>query len=383
VKIALNHTRFSPAGGAENYVLRLVSHLCARGDEVHLFGRTARGVQGERVRFRRVRCVPFPQELRILTFAYRSARLIRAEDFDLTIGFGRTFGHDLHRDSSGTLRAFADALGPHFARSRLYRRVTLHLERRLYTDPDLRAVFAVSDFVKRQIQRTYPIPEARIAVLYNGVAKDDSPRADAATVRAETRRAARANGDRLVALFVGNDWRRKGLDCAIDGIGRTRAAWELWVVGEDKHADAFRRSLPVGAGDRVKFLGPRPAAPVFAAADALLFPSRFDPLANVVIEAMAHGLPVIVSPNDGAAEVVDAGGLVLRNPADGVEIAAHLDTLANPAARAAMRERAATAVAPLTWERHFAQLDELIARVAREKAALHDAPAKAREFEPA
>jgi UDP-glucose:(heptosyl)LPS alpha-1,3-glucosyltransferase len=193
------------------------------------------------------------------------------------------------------------------------------------------------------------------------------------------------NGDHLVALFVGNDWRRKGLDCAIDGLCRTHSPWELWVIGEDRRGDAFRRAIPENGRDRVRFLGQCQTLPYFMAANALLFPSRFDPLSNVVLEAMACGVPVIVSPNDGAAEIVrpSSSGFVLDHPADGGEIAARLDALADPKTRAAMQLHAESAVAHLTWERHFAQIDELLARVAKEKAALRGERRSAHALEPA
>ncbi len=384
VRIALNHTRFSPAGGAENYILRLADHLLARGDEVHMFGRRTAPLGHERACFHHVRCIPFPQELRILSFAYGSARRIAAERFDLTIGLGRTFGHDIHRDSSGTVRCFCDALAP-YTRSRFYRRVTQHIERRLYGSHGLLATFTVSEFVRRQIQSAYAIPDERIAVLYNGV-EDHRPRLPARPAeRADVRRSMGTNDDRLVALFIGNDWRRKGLDRAIEGLCRARAPWELWVIGEDRRGGALRRALPDKSGGRVRFLGQRRTSPFFTAADAFLFPSRFDPLSNVVLEAMACEVPVIVSPNDGAAEIVrnDTGGIVLENPQDAGEIAARLDALADPATRAGMRTRAASTVARLTWNSHFAQLDELLARVRKEKTGRIGEHASARALEPA
>ena len=105
------------------------------------------------------------------------------------------------------------------------------------------------------------------------------------------------------------------------------------------------------------------------AADVLLFPSRFDTMANVVLEAMASGLPVIVSPRDGAAELVqDArAGIVLDDPTDARGIARTLDGLVSPQTREAFAQRARSVAASLTWEKHFAQFDALMSSVIAQK----------------
>ncbi len=61
----------------------------------------------------------------------------------------------------------------------------------------------------------------------------------------------------------------------------------------------------MGVADRVRFLGWREDAPsLYRTADACLFPSRFEPLGNVVIQAWAHGLPVVAGMSDGPAALI-------------------------------------------------------------------------------
>jgi len=372
MRIALNHTRFGAAGGVEGYLRRLVDFLNRKGWEIHLFARKADIPRGVEMIFHRVPCLPFPQPLRILSFAYRSARLLAREKFDLTFGFGRTFGHDIHRDSSGAFEPFAAAVADTLSRSSFYRRAVSHLERRLYASKDLLHTLAVSRFVKDQITSRYPIPEERISVVYNGVDHSSFSPENRASRGARLRSETGVSEETPVALFVGNDWRRKGLLAALEGIARASSPWELWVVGEERRRrffdDLVRRS---GLSKRVRFFGRRPTVEFYAAADALLFPSLFDPLSNVVLEAMASALPVIVSPTDGAHELVEPGenGFVLRDSRSGAEIAAFLDRLKDRRVRRTMGVKAAEKVRPLTWENHFRKLEGILEAARREKAA--------------
>ncbi len=64
-------------------------------------------------------------------------------------------------------------------------------------------------------------------------------------------------------------------------------------------------ALQAGVADRVRFLGWREDAPsLYRTADVCLFPSRFEPLGNVVIQAWAHGLPIVAAMSDGPAALI-------------------------------------------------------------------------------
>jgi len=79
------------------------------------------------------------------------------------------------------------------------------------------------------------------------------------------------------------------------------------VVGTDRERDRFARAAAPLA-DRVRFLGGKQdVRPLYAAADCLILPSRYDPFPNTVLESFAMGLPAIVSSRTGAAEVIERG----------------------------------------------------------------------------
>jgi UDP-glucose:(heptosyl)LPS alpha-1,3-glucosyltransferase len=112
----------------------------------------------------------------------------------------------------------------------------------------------------------------------------------------------------MLFLFVGSGFARKGLGAAIEALRLVdhRSYW-LLVVGKDREAARFMaQAAPLG--DRVRFLGARDdVRALYAAADCLILPTRYDPFPNTVLEALAMALPAIVSTQCGAAEIIEPG----------------------------------------------------------------------------
>jgi UDP-glucose:(heptosyl)LPS alpha-1,3-glucosyltransferase len=126
-----------------------------------------------------------------------------------------------------------------------------------------------------------------------------------------------------MVLFVGNSWGRKGLCTAIEAIrGDDQADVRLLVVGEGSES-AFLRGLPPDVASRIIFAGRKQLAVerFYAAADVFILPTHYEPFGLVILEALASGVPTIVSATAGASEWLEDGvdALLLRNPADGEE----------------------------------------------------------------
>ncbi len=102
-------------------------------------------------------------------------------------------------------------------------------------------------------------------------------------------------------LFAGHGFDRKGLSAALAVVARLPDA-HLTVVGRDGRPDRWRRrAARLGIADRVEFVGAAPLAPWLARARLLLHPARYEPYGNVVAEAVAAGVPAVVSAATGAA----------------------------------------------------------------------------------
>jgi glycosyltransferase involved in cell wall biosynthesis len=170
-------------------------------------------------------------------------------------------------------------------------------------------------------------------------------------------------------VFAGATIFRKGIDVLLAAF---RAATQgapgkarLLVVGprgdahalleRGQHADVV--SLPPVAQVQL--------AEIFRSADCFVLPSRHDSFGMAVLEAMACGLPAIVSQMVGAREAIDEGasGWVVA-PADAAALAARMAwCIEHRAAVAAMRPRARAGAERYTWERYGARLNSVLARI--------------------
>ena len=245
---------------------------------------------------------------------------------------------------------------------RLYYGLIRWLEARIYPRKRVHLA-AVSKMVKGQLEAHFARPDAQC--VPNAV----NLRQFAPELRLQRRSRARADlqipADRFVFLLIGNDWRKKGLQVAVEALGRCRELpVQLLVVGRDD-ADPFVATIrQLNLSERIRFLPPSDDVMEFyAAADAYVGPSLEDAFGLPVLEAMACGLPVIASANAGVSEVVDdsSSGLLLRDPANVTELADLIRKLVSDSSlRELLARNAPKAAERYSWPRSAAALWELL-----------------------
>jgi UDP-glucose:(heptosyl)LPS alpha-1,3-glucosyltransferase len=178
----------------------------------------------------------------------------------------------------------------------------------MFTGPRLRAVICNSRMVQDEIRRGFGVPDAKLHVIYSGV--DTSVyHPDLKKHRAEIRARYGIPESATLFLFVGSGFERKGVPALLQAMTKLPENAFLLVVGRDKHAHRFqRRAQALGLAGRALFAGTQgDVKPYYGAADVLTLPTLYDPFPNVVLEAMASGLPVVTSLQCGAAELIENG----------------------------------------------------------------------------
>ncbi|HWI39102.1 MAG TPA: glycosyltransferase family 4 protein [Burkholderiales bacterium] len=364
LRLAIVRQRYNAFGGAERFISRALPALERAGADVTLISRKAEGWGARRV----LNVDPFHvgKVWRDGSFARAARAAWMREGFDLVQSHERIPGCDVYRAGDGVHRRWLEirrrVAGP---LERLgmavnpYHRYVCAAEREMFEHPRLRAVICNSRMVAEEIRRAFRIAPEKLHVIYSGIdLQHFHPR-----LRAELRGAARAElgcqPRDMLFLFVGSGFARKGLDAAIEALKRTNnPSFRLVVVGTDRERDRFAEAArPLG--ERVRFVGGKQdVRPLYAAADCLILPSRYDPFPNTVLESFAMGLPAIVSTRTGAAEIVERGvnGWVCE-PDDAAGIAALLKE-----ADDTIRRDPLTAGARATAERFG--LDEMAGRLA-------------------
>jgi len=171
----------------------------------------------------------------------------------------------------------------------------------------------------------------------------------------------------LVWLFAGSGFERKGLDTALRALAlSTQSNTQLWIAGADRPARWQRVARSLGVEARVRFLGfRRDMRTLYAAADALLLPTRYDACANSCLEAAAAGIPVLTSTANGAAELFTDTELAIHDSDDANGFAHALDELSDSTLRARLGTAARTLVENLSWSAHVKSLREVFAGICR------------------
>jgi len=323
-RLAVVRQRYAPYGGAERFIACALPALEAAGTDVTLIARSADGWDARRV----LSVDPFyvGRRWRDRSFARAARTVWRRQGFDLVQSHERIPGCDIYRAGDGVHRRWLDiraARASVFARAALdlspYHRYLCAAERAMFEHPRLRAVICNSRMVREEILHGFRIEPEKLHVIYNGVDLDQFNPGAVPAWRGSTRGEIGCGPRDTVFLFVGAEFERRGLDTAIEALAHANSqAFWLVVVGQDRDAARFEaQARRAGVAARVRFVGAlEDVRPYYAAADCFVLPSRYDPFPNTALEALAMGIPVIVSERSGAAEVLRERGGGFVCPAD-------------------------------------------------------------------
>ncbi|MBP6469353.1 MAG: glycosyltransferase family 4 protein [Chloroflexi bacterium] len=175
--------------------------------------------------------------------------------------------------------------------------------------------------------------------------------------------------DTPIILAVGYLTTRKGFDLLIRAVQQLEGRAQLVIVGDGPERAALQQLA--ASNGRIHFTGHQDGSARsdwYAAADLFVLPTHHDPWGLVVNEAMAFGLPIIVSEAAGCApDLVQDNGRILPTNDVTTLTAALADLLARPEERRRMGQRSQEIIAPYTVTRAaaaFVAAIELAQRVA-------------------
>jgi glycosyltransferase involved in cell wall biosynthesis len=260
---------------------------------------------------------------------------------------------------------------PRLIHRKLYYKVAVLLERLMYRRLGV-TLFSISRKTAADLARIYGRRDP-VRVIYAGLDHSKFNSAARSALREEARKTLGFSPAEFVLLLIGNDWRNKGVPVLLEAVSALcTLPIHVLVVSSESPASYLTAVRGSGLGDRVHILPVRSDVEFYyAAADAYTGPSLEDAYALPPAEAMACGLPVIVSASAGVSEIVTDGvdGLILRDPTDVKSLVTMIRRLyEDKEFRNRLGNKASETSRRYSWERNGRDLAEIFEEVLRRKA---------------
>ena len=389
IRVAVVSPFLDKSFGTERTVVEWLSNL-PESFEIHIYSQRVEDLSSKRYIWHRIPSIPGPGFLRFLWwFAANHVsrswdRRVRDLHYDLVYSPGiNCFDADVisvhivfaeyFRQAHSELELGRNPISswPRLVHQRIYYRLIVALENRIYTNLNTQLVLYAKKTAK-DLERFYGRRD-RLPILYLGIDHEIFNPLRRMMLRDTARQQLGIAGDRFNLLLIGNDLRKKGISVLLDAMTELRnLPIDLLIVGREDPTPFRAMAKDRALQHRVHFLPPRKDVEFYyAAADTYTGPSLEDTFALPPAEAMACGLPVIVSAENGACEIMthETDGMVLEDATNSKALAAMiLKIFMDPEFRAGLGEKASETARRLTWERNGADLARIFEEVLRRKS---------------
>lgn len=351
LKIAFVVHDYHRSGGHSRYVAELATRY-AKEHEVHVFANRIVDDGTPGIHFHHVPAWRANAFTTVLSFAL-PATLQVGRDFDVvhSQGFCGLLGNvfTAHMCNSAWHQALQKLGEGATFRESVFNVVTGALEHATYRFAGDSEVISVSERVARDLIEFYHCP-ASMHVIYHGTDLETFSPESRRRYRNEARAEFGISPDEFVFLYVGN--LRKGARRCIQALAEVKRGVLLCVAATDP--EPYKQFAKESGQEQRVIFAPhsKQVERVYAAGDAFLLPTPYDPFALVVSEAMGCGLPVVVSREAGVAELIRHGenGLLLQDVTSHSELARHMRSLQDPELADALGRAGRKTVEGLTWD---------------------------------
>ena len=245
---------------------------------------------------------------------------LKFNDFDVIISDQKIDGIDVYIAGGGVHVSYLKQRRKHggfcfffSTYARLYNYFIMYAERTLFSSEKLKKIICVSELVKNDIESNYTINVPKLATVYNGIDINNFKRSFKAR---EDHRKSLNLGNMFTLIFVGSGFERKGLYQSILALKELPNV-ALLIIGKDNNTNYYEKfAKELSVLSRCRFLGPQSSVvDYYSASDAFILPSSYEPFGLVYLEALANGMPVLVSDMAGASETIKDGkhGYVVKH----------------------------------------------------------------------
>lgn len=314
--------KYFPFGGLQRDFLQIANACLARGHKVRVY---VMDWQGDKPVNFDIILVPkkgISNHRRNQNYYYWVKDHLNANPVDSVVGFNKMPGLDVYFAGD---TCFAEKVSHKGFFYKLSKRCKHYLafEDSVFNPQHNTKIMVLTKQQISDFEKYYHTQASRFVLLPPGIAKDRQYHIDSPVKRQQFRHANHIQQDAFVIVQIGSDFKRKGVDRSLIAIASLPEELKkqviYLVVGQDK-PDAYQKlAKQLGILQQVRFFSGRDDIPDFLfSSDLLLHPARQEAAGMVLIEALAAGVPVIVSGISGYAyHVHDANaGVVLNEPFD-------------------------------------------------------------------
>jgi UDP-glucose:(heptosyl)LPS alpha-1,3-glucosyltransferase len=321
MRLAFCLFKYFPYGGLQRDFLRIARAALARGHMVDVYTMEWDGRYEPGLAIHTVRIKSRLNHKRRAEFVRAIQPSLREGQYDLIVGFNKMPGLDVYYAADTCYQAKARIQHGWLYRLSGRYRATVAFENSVFAPGAKAQILLLAPRQKTEFMHFYNTPEERFHLLPPGIERDRIAPENAKQIRDMLREEYKISAADYLLLMVGSGFKTKGVDRTLQAIAalspNIKSHTRLFVIGKDKSRLYEKLARKLKIANLVTFLGGRKDVPRFLlGADLLLHPAYNENTGTVILEAMAAGLPVIVSDVCGYARYVSeaAGGIVLPSP---------------------------------------------------------------------
>ncbi len=368
MKIAILKKDYSEnGGGAERYARQVCRALAKRKHDVFVYSQTFSESCPDGINHVKVSKNNFAGCSATAAFHNSVQKVLRRCDYDIVYALSRTYPSDFYRVTESLHCEWMKIRYPRYQLYNPRHMGILNLERKIFNPQNSGIIICNSELTRRQVILNFSFPEERIKVVRNGVDHQEFMPANEFE-KGEIRKRLELPEDKFIVFFAASDFRIKGLANALKAVSMLPAPIKsktlLLIAGGGSVCEYRRLADSLKVSGNLFFAGRiAKVRDYYVSSDILIHPTLYEPFANVCLEALACGLPVLTTRTNGASELIKEGenGFTVTSASDEDEMAGLLAKFAELSsdARAKFSIRALESVAHLNWDLHIDNLLQL------------------------
>jgi UDP-glucose:(heptosyl)LPS alpha-1,3-glucosyltransferase len=321
MKLAFALFKYFPYGGLERDFLRIAKECQNRGHEIHAFTFIWEGDLPDGFNLTHIPVNGMSNHQRIRDFSKKLTQLLLKDQFDLVIGFNKMPDLDLYYAADPCYEAkVREQHGMLYKMGKRYKVYQAMEEAVFAADKNVELLF-ISDIQMENFKLIYHTPAERFHLLPPGVDRSRIRPDNADKIRQRVRQELGLSDDDKLLLMIGTGYKRKGVDRSMEALAslpdNLKSKTWLLVAGEDKLKKYKVLARHLGIEKQVMLPGARDDVPeLLLASDLFLHPARHENTGTVLLEAVAAGIPQLISGVCGYAFHINnaEAGKVLSEP---------------------------------------------------------------------